>query len=233
MPDCGRPALWRTQARILASLAVALKVTGMFWKLLGILLGAGIAVGPLEWGREPAARVAEILFQATADGLDTALSAAGLSTSSTVYQVVTLLVGVCIPGLVALGLVAVTGLADAGRRTVGAVLTIAAVALLGVYGQVAIPAAGLLLAASALLATATGLLLIVPITALSVVIAVAHARLVMAGPEISPVGGIAAELAALTGAGDPSLWRLVLLATALMPIGYAASTVLGARRIVG
>lgn len=201
-------------------------VTGMVWKLLGLLLGAAVAAGPLESGRRPAARVSEALFTAGSDLLDAAFNLASIDPASTLRQVSTLVVGVCIPGITALALVAATNLADDARRVASFVLVGGAVLLVFTYGQTAVPAAGLLVAASLLLGVATGLLLVVPVTALATIITAAHARLLLADDAGSPVGAASVRLAELAGAGDPSMWRLALLATALVPFAYVARNLL-------
>lgn len=199
----------------------------MLWKIVGLLLGASVALGMFAEGAGPAARASEILFSVGADTITYLLNLAGASPDHPGRRAFSAVVGVCMPGMLVLVLVLAARLAENSRRVVSAMLAVGAALLLFTYGTTALPAAGLVLAAAALLGLATGLILVVPLTALATVIGVAHARLLHAsGTYDGPVSGAAKTLSEIAGTGDPRIWSLGLLVTALGPLWYAVQALL-------
>lgn len=200
----------------------------MFAALLGIALGVGLYVGPLMAWRDDVSLFAARIVEASDGFLHSLLEKAPYADSNPkLVTVLSVVLSVCAPGIVAVLLVAAANAAGALRSALSALLVIIA---LGSF--LVLPTRdALILTVVAVLAA---LLLLLPaifvsrilLWSLATILAFDHVSTIWAGSAPSIIAG-ETTLAQLTGFATTDFWRYALVAIGIAPFALTATVIFG------
>lgn len=200
----------------------------MFAALLGIALGVGLYMGPLMAWRDDVSLFAARIVEASDGFLHSLLEKAPYADSNPkLVTVLSVVLSVCAPGIVAVLLVAAANAAGALRSALSALLVIVA---LGSF--LVLPTRdALILTAVAVL---SALLLLLPaifvsrilLWSLATILAFDHVSTIWAGSAPSIIAG-ETTLAQLTGFATTDFWRYALVAIGIAPFALTATVIFG------
>jgi len=204
------------------------KVRFMFAALLGIALGVGLYMGPLMAWRNDVSLFAARIVEASDGFLHSLLEKAPYASSNPkLVTVLSVVLSVCAPGIVAVLLVAAANAAGALRSALSALLV---VVTLGSFLVLPTKDALILTAVS----VAAALLLLLPaifvarilLWSLATILAFDHVSTIWAGTAPSIIAG-ETTLAQLTGFATTDFWRYALVAIGIAPFALTATVIFG------
>ena len=190
----------------------------MFFNVLGIVVGLAVTVGPFRFLSAPFDSAAGALVRYGSGAADTMLTEVGrLPYTSTMVQIAAPLVGAVLPGFIALTVAWVSRAADKARQVGAALLLIAGVvSFFVVDASTAMVVATLALLTASLMGITGGLVLRVPLAALTTSMAVTMGRTLF-DPSNPVVSRAVDTIMVVAPFGDPQPWRLALVVTGLAP----------------
>ena len=200
----------------------------MFAALLGIALGVGLYMGPLMAWRDDVSLFAARIVEASDGFLHSLLEKAPYASSHPkLVTVLSVVLSVCAPGIVAVLLVAAANAAGALRSALSALLVVVA---LGSFLVLLTKDALILTAVS----VAAALLLLLPaifvarilLWSLATILAFDHVSTIWAGTAPSIIAG-ETTLAQLTGFATTDFWRYALVAIGIAPFALTATVIFG------
>ena len=201
---------------------VAPTVKRMLFIAIGLVLGVAVTVGPLAFLRTPIGAVTDALMTYGAVAAERVLiEIASVPETAPVVALVSPLVAILLPGCITLLLVAGIRASSVLRRFFSALaVCVAAVSFFFLPFSDAILILVAALALSALTGLLTGAVVQLPLTVVATSLAVSTSSALLSRADTRLVTAVE-EFSAAVGAGDPSVWRVALLATALFPFAAA------------
>ena len=196
----------------------------MLFIVLGVAVGLGIAFMPVPTVAGVVDAGINAITETGHDAAAALLDLAPLDNHPKLAAAAAVTVGVLTPGLLVVGFATAVRITGKARKIVAATIVAAAAASFA-----ALPAghaAGLLAAAVAVAAIihfASGLWLIMPLTAVATALTVRHAAMIA---KIDGNHSSATQLYDITQTGDPSLWAGAVTLAAVAPFCWAAWTLL-------
>lgn len=211
----------------LALWPVAPTMGSMIAMLIGVIAGIAIVAGPLRWLSPTTAAAADAMVTFTAQAFEWILGRIpGGADNPEVITTVSVVLAVCTPGLVALGLAIGTRSVGAARRVVTAVVCMAAA-----WSFFVLPVGqALWMAAFAIVVTVVvllpaGFLTKAAMWALVVVLAFDYGQAMWAGTAPAITEGVA-SLIEVSGLNAPDFWRYALIFVGVMPFVGAVNVAL-------
>jgi hypothetical protein len=194
----------------------------MLFIAIGLILGVAVTAGPLAFLRAPIGAITDALMAYGAAAAERILvEIASVPETGPVVGLLSPLVAILLPGCITLLLVAAIRASSALRRFLSALaVCVAALSFFFLPFSEAI----LILVVALVLSTLTGLLtgavVQLPLTVVATSFAVSTSTALL-GRTDARFATAVEEFSAAVGAGDPSMWRVALVATALFPFAAA------------